>query len=60
MDYNKLPMLLTPKDVSEVLQLPPGQIYRLFNSRIFPSIKINGKHMITKPKFLRWLGVESE
>jgi len=50
-------MLLTPKDVSEILGLPLGQTYRLFNSKKFPSEKVNGKYIIPKPRFLHWLGI---
>lgn len=60
MDYEKIPMMLTPKDVAEILNLPQGQVYRLFNSKAFPSIKINNKHVIPKPRFLTWLGIEED
>jgi hypothetical protein len=62
MDYDKLPMILTPKDVLVALGLPDNQInqvYRLFRSKKFPSERIGGKHIIPKPRFLAWLG-ESE
>lgn len=55
---DKLPMILTPKDVASVLDMPQSQVYRLFRSRDFPSEKINGKHIIPKPRFLHWLGIE--
>jgi hypothetical protein len=57
MDYSKLPMILTPKDVQPILGISIDQVYRLFKSKKFPSEKINGKHIIPKPRFLNWLGV---
>lgn len=59
MDNSKLknlPMILTPKDVSDVLGITQGQVYRLFNSKKFPSEKVQSKHFIPKPRFLQWLG----
>lgn len=58
-DYSKLPMLLTPKEVSEALNLPLNQTYRLFKSKKFPSERINGKHVIPRPRLLNWLGENS-
>ncbi len=63
MDIKNMPMLLSPKDVRKALNLENNQInqvYRLFNSKAFPSIRQNGKHTITKYKFLSWLGVPDE
>lgn len=57
MDYSELPMILAPKDVSKVLNISLNQAYRLFHSKKFPSEKINGKYIIPKPRFLKWLGV---
>jgi predicted DNA-binding transcriptional regulator AlpA len=59
MDYNNLPMILTPKDVQAVLGLPINQVYRLFKSKRFPSERVNGKHIIPKPRFLNWLGEDN-
>lgn len=56
--YDELPMLLTPNDVMRVLNLPKNQAYNLFRSKNFPSERVNGKHIIPKPRFLNWLGVD--
>lgn len=59
----RLPMMLKPKDVAVGLGLEPNQInqvYRLFNSKKFPSEMIDGKHSIPKQRFLRWLGMTKE
>ena len=49
-------MLLSPKDIQGVLDVNINKVYRLFKSKKFPSEKINGKHIIPKPRFLCWLG----
>ena len=59
MDFEKLPMILTPKDVQKALELDDtqkDQVYRLFRSKKFPAEKIGGKYIIPKPRFLQWLG----
>lgn len=50
------PDVLTPRDVQESTGLSQGEVYRLFNSRVFPSTKIGHKHVITRGKFLQWMG----
>lgn len=60
MDYSKLPMILTPSDVQKILNWTPNKVYNLFRSKTFPSERINGKHIIPKPRFLNWLGVKEE
>lgn len=57
-DYTDLPMILTPNDVMKVLNLPKNQAYNLFRSKAFPSERVNGKHIIPKPRFLKWLGMQ--
>jgi hypothetical protein len=56
MDYDKLPMVLTPKDIQEFLGWQKEKVYNLFRSKKFPSERIGGKHIIPKPRFLAWLG----
>lgn len=56
MDYDSLPMVLTPKDVQKILGWPLGQVYNLFRSKKFPSERIGSKHIIPKPRFMAWLG----
>jgi len=56
MDYDKLPLVLTPKDVQALLGWKKEKVYNLFKSKKFPSERIGGKHIIPKPRFLAWLG----
>ncbi|WP_244648308.1 helix-turn-helix domain-containing protein [Ruminiclostridium herbifermentans] len=60
MKNDELPMLLTPKDVKEYLDISHDQVYRLFRSKKFPAERSGkGKYIIPKPRFLKWLGVEN-
>lgn len=62
MDYNGLPMVLTPRDVLKAFGWPKcqmNQVYRLFRSKKFPSERVGNKHIIPRGRFLAWLG-ESE
>jgi len=54
--YENLPLILTPKDVQNILNWSKDKVYRLFRSKSFPSEKIDGKYIIPRPRFLRWLG----
>lgn len=60
MDYDKLTMILTPRDVQKFLGWHIDRVYRLFRSKKFPSERIGGKHIIPKPRFLAWLGESSK
>jgi len=50
------PDVMTPKDVIEATGLSQAEVYRLFNSRNFPSTHIGHKHVIPRGKFLQWMG----
>lgn len=60
MRYKKYPMILSPSEVQMILNIPINQVYRLFLSKSFPSEKVKGKHIIPKPRFIRWLGLEEQ
>jgi hypothetical protein len=59
MDYDNLPLILTPNDLQKILGWNINQVYRLFKSKKFPSEKNGSKHIIPKPRFLAWLGATS-
>jgi len=63
MDYDSLPLLLTPRDVLKAFGWSPNrinQVYILFKSKKFPSEKVGRKYIIPKPRFLAWLGEQDE
>jgi len=59
MDNSNFLRILTPKNVQMALGLSDNQInqiYRFFNCKGFPSERIGSKHIISRVKFLDWLG----
>lgn len=56
MDYDSLPMILTPKDVQIILGWQKDQVYSLFRSKKFPSERIGCKYIIPRGRFFTWLG----
>lgn len=58
--YEELPVLLTPKDVGNVLGIKKDAAYNLFRTKSFPSERVGGKYIIPKFRFLNWLGIEKE
>ena len=58
MEIETLPMILSPKQVSDALGISLAQSYRLFHSKKFPSEKVQNKMLIPKPRFLKWLGMD--
>jgi len=54
-NYDSLPVVLTPKHVQDILGWRKDQVYDLFRSKAFPSERIKSKHIIPKNRFLKWL-----
>ncbi len=37
---NERPLMLTPRQVQQILQLSPSTVYRMLNSGLIPSVRI--------------------
>lgn len=48
------PILLTPIQAKNILGVGRNEIYRLCNTKGFPSFKIGQKHYINKDKLQEW------
>lgn len=59
-NWDEYPMLLTPAHVKKIMGLPHTQTYELFKSKAFPSERIGCKHVIPKPRFMKWLGLDQQ
>lgn len=46
---------LTPKDVKEILHIGKNQTYRLMSSKGFPSLRLNGKILVSETSFNTWI-----
>lgn len=50
-----LPMVLTPADISEVLNISINKTYEYIHSKDFPVFRLGRQYRISKSKFLAWL-----
>lgn len=53
--YDKLPDILTVKDISSYLKLGKVNTYNLVKQKGFPSINIGNTIKVPKKEFLKWL-----
>ncbi|MDR2559904.1 MAG: helix-turn-helix domain-containing protein [Oscillospiraceae bacterium] len=54
-DFERLSLLLTVKDISEILRISRAGAYNLINSREFPKVKVGKRVLIEKTDLMRWL-----
>lgn len=60
MDENKLPMILTPQDISAVLGISRNKAYEVVHSTGFPGFRIGKQYRVHRDKFLDWLNTVKE
>jgi len=59
-NWDSEPLLLDVKDVKRITGLGTSTCYELFHQESFKSIVINGRFVITKENFRKWLNEQSE
>ena len=59
-EWDKLPLMLSVKDVKQVLNININAVYNLFHQESFPSINFNNRLIIQKEAFREWLNEQSE
>lgn len=52
---NNNSLVLTVKDIMEILKIGKDKAYALMRSESFPSFRLGGRFFITKPNFDKWL-----
>lgn len=52
---DELPLSLNADDVASVLGISRAGAYTLIKSKDFPKIKIGGRYVVPKNKFLDWI-----
>ncbi|WP_413357335.1 helix-turn-helix domain-containing protein [Robertmurraya sp. 2P01SA] len=57
---NEYPIILTAKDVSEILKISKPTAYELMAQNDFPLIKIGRCKRVLKDDFLEWLANEAQ
>lgn len=56
---DELPLSLCADDVAGVLGISRAGAYTLIKSKGFPKIKIGGRYVVPKDKFLDWINQNS-
>lgn len=59
-NINKLPKLITSRQLKQYLGCGELKLYELLGRRDFPSIRIGKKYYILFDKFIEWLEKESK
>jgi len=58
--YDELPLMLDVQVLRDVLGISKTSVYELMKSDEFPSIKICGRYIVPKEKFIEWIDKKSE
>ena len=58
-ETQKLPPLLTPQALSEVLGVPISFCYTLVRSKGFPSFRVGKKWLISTDKLMTWIDAQT-
>ena len=58
-EIQKLPPLLTPQLLAEVLEVPVSFCYTLVRSKGFPSFRIGKKWLIATDKLMEWIDLQT-
>ena len=53
--YDELPLFLNAKTVAKVLGVSPSSGYELMLEKDFPALKIGGRIVVPKEKFIAWV-----
>jgi predicted DNA-binding transcriptional regulator AlpA len=53
---DELPLSLNADDVAGVLGISRAGAYSLIKTKNFPKLKIGGRYIVPKDKFLAWIG----
>ena len=58
-EMQKLPPLLTPQALAEVLDVPVSFCYTLVRSKGFPSFRVGKKWLISTDKLMTWIDAQT-
>ncbi|MBQ5563878.1 MAG: helix-turn-helix domain-containing protein [Clostridia bacterium] len=59
-EIQKLPPLLTPQVLAEVLGVPISFCYTLVRSKGFPSFRVGKKWLIATDKLMAWIDLQAD
>lgn len=52
---NDLPIMLSVKDITNVLGLSPAKTYSLINTEGFPRLQVGKRLIVPKERFIEWI-----
>lgn len=55
MERSEYPIILQAKHVTEILGISKSTTYEFFNSPDFPLLQLNGRKLVYKDAFFKWL-----
>lgn len=55
MNESDLPIIMTPKDISDILGISRNKTYEILHSKDFPAFKFGKQYRVHRSKFLMWL-----
>ncbi len=58
-EMQKLPPLLTPQELAEILGVSVPFCYTLVRSKGFPSFRVGKKWLISTDKLMEWIDVQT-
>lgn len=58
--YDELPLLFNAELVGKVLGISSTTAYELMHREDFPSIKIGGRLIVPKERFIEWINAQIE
>jgi len=59
-NYDELPLYLNAYDISNLLGISKSTAYELMSDDKFPSIRLGGRVLVEREKFINWLDKKAE
>ena len=59
-NYDELPLYLNALDISKLLGVSKSKAYELMSRNERPSIKLGGRVLVEREKFINWLDKKAE
>ena len=59
-NYDELPLYLNALDISKLLGVSKSKAYELMSRNELPSIKLGGRVLVEREKFINWLDKKAE
>lgn len=53
--FQNLPDIIDAKTLAETLSISKSGAYALMNEKDFPTLKIGGRKLVTKPDLIAWI-----